>query len=264
MSDTLDGQVALVTGAGAGIGFAVAWALAEAGVRVALNDVDGALAAAAAAKINRAAGAGAASANLAVAYPGDIADVAGVRALVGRIAAELGGPQICVANAGITRFAPFLDAEPDAFDRLLAVNLRGTYFTAQAAARAMLGQGRPGRIILLASVTGLRAVTGLSAYGVTKAGIMGMARNLAAELGPHRITVNAVAPGATVTERTLTETPNYAEDWARVTPTGRAGEGADIAAAVRFLASPAAAQISGQTLVVDGGWSLAGPLPAGY
>lgn len=259
MSESLAGQVALVTGAGAGIGYAIAEALAAAGARVALNDVDPGLAAAAAATINAAAGA-----ELAAPYPGDIAEVAGVRAMVERIGAELGGPSICVANAGITRFAAFLDAEPEAFDRLMAVNLRGTYFTAQAAAQAMVARRAPGRIVLLASVTGLRAVTGLSAYGVTKAGIMGMARSLALELGPHRITVNAVAPGATVTERTRSETPNYAEDWARVTPTGRAGAGADIAAAVRFLVSPGAAQLSGQTLVVDGGWSLAGPLPAGY
>lgn len=264
MSEPLDGQVALVTGAGAGIGFAIALALAGAGVRVALNDVDPALAEAAAARINAAAGAGVSPASLAVAYPGDIADVAGVRAMIARVGEELGGPQICVANAGVTRFAAFLEAEPDGFDRLTAVNLRGTYFTAQAAARAMVARGEPGRIVLLASVTGLRAVTGLSAYGVTKAGIMGMARNLALELGPHRITVNAVAPGATVTERTRSETPNYADDWAGVTPAGRAGEGADIAAAVRFLVSPEARHLTGQTLVVDGGWSLAGPLPAGY
>lgn len=255
MSAPLAGQVALVTGAGAGIGFAVAEALAGAGARVALNDLDPALAAAAAARVGP---------GLAAAYPADIADVAALRAAVARVAAELGGPHICVANAGITRFEPFLDAEPERFDRLTAVNLRGTYFTAQAAARAMIAAGIAGRIVLVSSVTGLRAIGGLSAYGVTKAGIVAMARSLALELGRHGITVNAVAPGATVTERTLTETPNYEADWGAVTPTGRAGHGADIAAAVRFLASPEAAQISGQTLVVDGGWSLAGPLPEGY
>lgn len=257
MSTLLAGQVAFVTGAGAGIGYAVAAALAEAGARVALNDLDPELAAAAAARLG---GEGAQVAP----YPGDIADVAGLRATVAQVGAELGGPHICVANAGITRFEAFLAAEPASFDRLTAVNLRGSYFTAQAAARAMVAQGVAGRIVLLASVTGLRAISGLSAYGLTKAGLIAMARSLALELGPHGITVNAVAPGATITERTLTETPNYAEDWASVTPTGRAGQGADIAAAVRFLVSPEAGQISGQTLVVDGGWSLAGPVPAGY
>lgn len=258
MSDELAGQVALITGAGAGIGYAVADELARAGARVALNDVDAALADAAAARINAALGRRAAHA-----YPGDIADVAALRTLVARVSAELGGPQICVANAGITRFEPFLDAEPEHLDRLLAVNLRGTYFTAQAAARAMAAQGG-GRIVLLASVTGLRAIRGLSAYGMTKAGIIALARSLAAELGPHAITVNAIAPGATITERTLAETPDYAADWGAVTPTGRAGQAADIAAAVRFLASPAAAQITGQTLVVDGGWTLGSPVPPGY
>lgn len=259
MSTELAGQTALVTGAGSGIGYAVAEALAAAGARVALNDIDPALAGAAAAQIN-----GRLAQPLVAAYAGDIADVAALRALVARVGAELGGPQICVANAGITRFEAFLEAEPAGFDRLLAVNLRGSYFTAQAAARAMVARGGGGRIVLLASVTGLRAIAGLSAYGVSKAGIMAMARSLAVELGPHGITVNAVAPGATVTERTLTETPNYAADWGAVTPTGRAGQGADIAAAVRFLVSPAAAQLTGQTLVVDGGWTLKGDVPDGY
>jgi glucose 1-dehydrogenase len=259
MSTALAGQVALVTGAGAGIGASIAEDLARAGARVALNDRDPELAAATAARINAEL-----PDPLVAPYPGDIADVAAMRATVARVGAELGGLQICVANAGVTRFEPFLDAEPEPFDALLAVNLRGTYFTAQAAARAMIAQGVAGRIVLLASVAGLRVVPGLSAYGVTKAGIMAMARALARELGAHKITVNAVAPGATLTERTLAETPNYAEDWAAVIPTGRTGEGADIAAAVRYLISPEARQISGQTLVVDGGWSLSGPLPPGY
>lgn len=259
MSSELAGQIALVTGAGAGIGYAIAEELARVGVGVALNDRDPALAAEAAARI-----AAAIPAARVVAYPGDVADVAGMRATVTRIVAELGGLQICVANAGVTRFEPFLEAEPERFDQLLAVNLRGSYFTAQAAARAMVATGNAGRIVLLASVTGLRAIPGLSAYGLTKAGIMAMARTLALELGPHGITVNAVAPGATITERTLAETPNYAADWGAVTPTRRAGQGADIAAAVRFLVSPGAGQLTGQTLVVDGGWSLAGHVPEGY
>ncbi len=116
----------------------------------------------------------------------------------------------------------------------------------------------------MASVTGIRVVGGLGTYGISKAGIMAMARALAVELGPHGVTVNAVAPGATVTERTLTETPNYERDWGSRTPTGRASQGADIAAAVRFLVSPAAAQINGQTILVDGGWSLSGHMPEEY
>jgi 3-oxoacyl-[acyl-carrier protein] reductase len=259
MSEPLTNQVALVTGAGAGIGYAVAAELAAAGCRVALNDIDPALAAAAAARLN----AGLPEA-LVAPFPFDVADVAAVRAAVERVGAELGPPRICVANAGITRFHSFLDAEPEAFDRLMAVNLRGTYFTAQAAARAMAAAGAGGRVVLMASVTGVSVVGGLGTYGISKAAIMAMARSLAVELGPHAITVNAVAPGATVTERTLTETPNYEADWAGVTPTRRPAQVADIAAAVRFLVSPGAAQLTGQTLVVDGGWSLAGQLPPSY
>lgn len=258
MSAELAGQAAVVTGAGTGIGYAIAEALARAGALVTLNDRDAGLAEAAAGRINAEVGAA-----LAHAHPGDIADVAATRALVAR-AAALAPLRVCVANAGVTRFEPFLEAEPGPFDQLLAVNLRGSYFTAQAAARAMVAHGGGGRIVLLASVTGLRAIRGLSAYGVTKAGIMAMARSLAAELGSYGITVNAVAPGATITERTLAETPDYAADWGAVAATGRASQVSDIAAAVRFLASPAAAQVTGQTLVVDGGWTLASPVPPGY
>ncbi|GAB4423083.1 MAG: SDR family NAD(P)-dependent oxidoreductase [Chloroflexi bacterium OHK40] len=259
MTTGLASQVALVTGAGAGIGYAIAEVLANAGVAVALNDLRADLAVAAAARINAGL-----PAPLVTAYPGDVADVVAMRALLERIGAERGGPHICVANAGITRFARFLEAEPAEFDELTAVNLRGSYFTAQAAARAMVAQGIAGRIVLLASVTGLRAIRGLSAYSITRAGTMAMARSLALELGPYGITVNAIAPGATLTERTRAETPNYARDWGALTPTGRASEGADIAAAVRFLVSPEAAQITGQTLVVDGGWSVVGLVPEGY
>jgi 3-oxoacyl-[acyl-carrier protein] reductase len=259
MSDGFAGQVAWVTGAGAGLGYAVAAGLARAGARVAVNDIDPALAAAAAARINAACGA-----ELAHAFPGDVADVAAVRAQAAAIGDRLGPPAICLANAGITMFGGFLDYEPEQFDQLMAVNLRGSYFTAQAAARAMLAAKLPGRIVLMASVTGMRAVGGLGTYGISKAGIIAMARSLAFELGPHGITVNAVAPGATITERTLQETPNYEADWAAVTPDRRAGQAEDVAAAVLFLASPAARHMNGQTLVVDGGWSGSSPLPAGY
>ncbi|MBX0330736.1 SDR family oxidoreductase [Oscillochloris sp. ZM17-4] len=259
MNTPLAGHVAFVSGAGTGIGYAVCRSLADAGALVALNDIDPDAARDAAARLNEGRVADAVRA-----YPGDIADVEWVRATIDEVGARLGGPHICVANAGITRFGSFLDDEPTGFDRLMAVNLRGTYFTAQAAARAMIAQKIAGRIILMASVTGIRVVGGLGTYGISKAGIMAMARALAVELGPRGITVNAVAPGATVTERTLSETPHYERDWGALMPAGRANQGSDIAAAVRFLASPEAAQITGQTLVVDGGWSLSGRMPEGY
>jgi 3-oxoacyl-[acyl-carrier protein] reductase len=144
------------------------------------------------------------------------------------------------------------------------VNLRGSYFTVQAAARIMVAAGTPGRIVLMSSVTGVQAFRGLGTYGISKAGIRMMARSLALELGSHGITVNAIAPGATITERTLQETPNYEQDWASVTPTNRTAHVEDIAAAVSFLCSPEARHITGQTLMLDGGWTTISPLPPQY
>ena len=110
--------------------------------------------------------------------------------------------------------------------------------------------------------TGLVAARSLSAYSVTKAGLAHMARVLALELGPHRITVNALGIGATLNERNLRDDPNYAERWAGVAPTGRVGRPEDVAAALSYLVSPGAAMVTGHTLVVDGGWTVVGDVPA--
>lgn len=256
MSTALEGKVALVTGAGAGIGFALCRALAQAGASVVLNDLDAALAEHAAGRINAEA-----ARDAVVAEPFDVADVGALRSAVDRATRQFGRLDIAVANAGLTNYGSFLDYTPEAFDRLLAVNLRGSYFTAQAAAQAMVARGIAGRIVLMSSVTGVKAFLNLSAYGVTKAGIQHMARTLALELGPHGITVNAVAPGAILTERTLADDPGFEANWASVTPTQRAGYVDDVVAAVLFLVAPGAQHVTGQTIVVDGGWSLASPLP---
>jgi len=249
----------LITGAGAGIGRALAVAYAREGAKVAVNDVDAGRARDAAAAVDAVAGP-----RSGLALPGDVADVGAVRAMVAEAARRFGRLDVVVANAGITVFGRFLDVEPGDLDRILGVNLRGSWFTAQAGARAMIAAGLPGRILLLSSVTGYRAIPGLGAYGVTKAGIAMMARVLAQELGPHLITVNALAPGATVTERTLTETADYERGWGGVAADGRAATVADVAAAALFLTSQEAAHVTGQTLVVDGGWTGTSPLPEGY
>ncbi|HUS17528.1 MAG TPA: SDR family NAD(P)-dependent oxidoreductase [Chloroflexia bacterium] len=249
----------LVTGAGVGIGFEVARRFALGGAPVALNDLDPALAERAAAAINAEAGA-----ERVRAYGLDVADVAAVRAMVAEADERLGGLRVLVANAGLTNYGGFLDYTPEAFDRLTSVNLRGSYFTAQAAAKAMIARGTRGRILLMSSVTGQRAFMNLSAYGITKAALRHMAATLALELGPHGLTVNALGPGAIMTERTLADDPHLEESWAGVTPTGRVGYVADVAAAALFLASPEAGHISGQTLMVDGGWTLASPIPAAH
>ncbi len=251
------GKTVFVTGAGVGIGFGLCQAFAEAGAFVALNDVNEALAQTAAAKIN------ASLPNPVVTpYAFDVADVTAVQNAITHFAQQHGRLDIVIANAGITQYGKFLEYTAADFDRVMAVNLRGSYFTAQAAARQMIElEMGDGRILLMSSVTGVRAFKSLGTYGVSKAGIIHMARVLALELGAYDITVNAICPGAIVTERTVADDPDYAAKWGGVTPDGRAGEVDDIVAAALFLASPAARHITGQTIQVDGGWSLRSPTP---
>lgn len=256
MNGRFAGTVVLVTGAATGIGFGVCAAFAREGATVVLNDIDAARADAAAAAL--------AGDGHVVAMAADVSDVAAVRALVDSTVARFGHVDVVVANAGLSHFGPFLDEEPADVDRVLAVNLRGTYFTAQAAARAMVAGRRPGRIVLVTSVAGVQAIRGLSTYGATKAGLRMLARSLSLELGAYGITVNAVGPGATLTERTMQETVDYEGQWSSVAPIGRIAAVEDVASAVLFLASPEARHVTGQTLMVDGGWSATGPVPPGY
>ncbi len=254
--NAFSGKAVLVTGAGTGIGYALCRAFASAGAVVALNDINPALGLAAAQQINDALGV-----ERIYPYAGDVSNVEAVRAMCQEFVNHAGRLDIVIANAGITNYGEFLTYTPEAFDRLTAVNLRGSFFTAQTAARIMIGARIPGRILLMASVTGIQAHLNLGCYGVTKAGIQMMAKSIALEVGKYGITANAISPGATLTERTLHDDPHYENNWAGVTPTGRVGYGEDIVAAALYLASPQARHVTGQTLVVDGGWTLQSPLP---
>jgi 3-oxoacyl-[acyl-carrier protein] reductase len=142
--------------------------------------------------------------------------------------------------------------------------MRGSYFTAQAGALSMIEHKHAGRIILMSSVTGVQAHINLSAYGMTKAALRLMAKTLALELGSYQITVNAIGAGATITERTLADDPNYEKNWNSVAPNGRTGYVDDIANTVLFLASAEARHITGDTIMVDGGWTIYSPVPSNH
>ncbi len=249
-----EGKTAIITGAGSGIGRAVAEALAAEGGRVVVNDLDAGLAGACAEKIREAGG-------QADSCPGDAADLSVLDRLVRFAAERFDRLDIAIANAGITTYGDFFRYQPDQLQQLLAVNLQGSFFLAQFAARRMRAQGQGGRILLMSSVTGLQAHRYLAAYGMTKGGLQMLAKGLVPELSPFGITINALAPGATLTERTGRENPDYVSQWGAITPTGRVSNTDDMARAALFLVAPDAGQLTGQTLLVDGGWAAVSPEP---
>ena len=250
------GKTAIITGGANGIGFAIAEYLMAEGANVVVNDIDPQAAKAAVKQLNGGAQC------CAYAYPGDASDVGFIRDMV-RFAAAIKDSQLemVVANAGLTEFGDFFEFTPESFEKVVNLNLRGTFFLVQAAAKQMKAQGSPGNIILIGSNVGERAYNNLAAYGMSKAGIVGLSKQLTLPLGPLGITINTVSPGATLTERTALEEPDYAGIWSVLNPNGRVGKPEDIASTVGFLLSPAARHITGQTLLVDGGWTAYGPSP---
>lgn len=250
------GKTAIVTGGANGIGFAIAEHLVAEGANVVLNDVDPRAAKAAVAKLNGK------SEGKAFAYPGDAGDVGFIKDMV-RFAGAIKDSRLemVVANAGLTEFGDFFDFTPESFEKVVNLNLRGTFFLAQAAAAHMKAAGNRGNIVLIGSNVGARAYMNLAAYGMSKAGISMLAKQLTLPLGPLGISINCVSPGATLTERTKEEEPDYAGIWSVLNPNGRVGKPEDVAATVSFLLSPASRHITGQTLLVDGGWTAYGPSP---
>ncbi|MDF2188483.1 SDR family oxidoreductase [Paraflavitalea sp. CAU 1676] len=245
---------AIVTGAGKGIGYEICRQLAKEGVIVVLNDIDATLAGEAAARIMQESG------GQCIAMGGDSSDLTFIQQMVDKAVSVAGRLDIVVANAGITLFGDFFTYSPDAFFRVMQVNLGGSFFLAQAAARQMKLQSAGGSMLFTSSVTGHQAHKDLAAYGMSKAALEMLARNLVIELSPFKINVNTVAPGATLTERTL-EDVEYAQTWSNITPMGRPATVADIASTALFLVSDQAKHITGQTIVVDGGWICISPSP---
>lgn len=241
-------KTAIVTGAGQGIGYEICRQLVAAGAQVILNDVDPSLAADAAAKLN------------CIAVPGDAGDPACIQKMVDTAFKQTGALDIVIANAGITLFGDFFEYTPEAFYKVLQVNLGGTFFLAQAAAKQMKTQTNGGALLFMSSVTGHQAHKNLAAYGMTKAALEMLAKNLVIELSQYKINVNAIAPGATLTERTL-EDKEYHRIWSGITPMGRPATVEDIAATALFMVSDQAKHITGQSIVVDGGWTCVSPSP---
>lgn len=241
-SDILQGQVALVTGASRGIGAAIAKSLASAGATVIGT----------ATSEN---GAEAITATLGPSGRGAVLDVASddsVQAVIADLQANEGSPTIVVNNAGITKDNLLLRMKTEEWDSVLSTNLSGVFRVSKAALRGMM-KAKRGRIISIASVIGLMGNAGQANYAAAKAGIIGFSKSLAREVGSRNITVNVVAPGIIDTDMTRVLPEKQRAAMLSQVPLQRLGEARDIADSVVFLASDAAAYITGETLHVNGG-----------
>jgi len=242
------GRVAVVTGAASGMGLAIAQRLATQH-RVAILDLDGAAA-------ERAAGDLRATGASALGTAVDVADRGAIDDALAAVRRELGPVEIVVTSAGLDEFTPFTDITPAQWDRMLAVNLSGTFHSIQAAVPDMLAAGW-GRIVTISSSSAQSGARRMAHYVASKGGVLGLTKALAAELGPHGITVNTIPPGSVWTPMTRRaqaagDLPST-EVLEKMIPVRRAGQPEDIAAACAFLCSDEAGYITGQAINVNGG-----------
>ncbi|MGH3043684.1 MAG: 3-oxoacyl-[acyl-carrier-protein] reductase [Gaiellaceae bacterium] len=241
---SLEGKVALVTGGSRGIGAAISRELGSAGARVAVNYRSGKEAAEAVA-----------SEVGGIALAANVGDPAEAKDLIERVESELGELDVLVNNAGITRDTLIARMSDEEWEEVIETNLRGTFNTCRAVARKMLRR-RTGAIVNMTSVVGIHGNPGQANYAASKAGIIGLTKALARELGSRGVRVNAVAPGYIATELTDVLSEEIRGAILGNTPMGRLGNPEDVAAAVRFLCSDEAAFITGDVLLVDGGLGI--------
>ena len=248
-------KTAIVTGAGQGIGLEICKQLLSKGANVILNELDEAIAVKAQTEISSLG-----ADQHCIILRGDASEISFIAEMVSTAITRFGSLDMVIANAGITLFGDFFTYPYESFSRVMEVNLGGTFFLAQAAVNQMKLQGKGGSLLFMSSVTGHQAHKNLAAYAMSKAAIEMLAKNLVIEISPYQINVNTVAPGATTTERTLLD-PTYQQTWEKITPMGRPATVSDIAKTALFLVSDEARHITGQNVIVDGGWTSVIPTP---
>ena len=254
MEKEFAGKVAAATGAGIGIGYEICRSLVERGSLVVLNDLDASVATEAASKIDS-------ECRSTIAISVDASDPQFIDSLFETALDRFGHINVAIANAGITTYGFLLDHTVEKFGKLVALNLQGSFFLAQGAKKSMRKQDTGRKILFMSLATGHQSHPSLVPYGMTKAALRMLAKGSVGELSQYGINVNAISPGVVLTERTMGDDPNFEESWGQATPLGKPATVKDVANAALFLISEKARRITGQTLLVDGGWASKSYVP---
>ncbi|HRE82574.1 MAG TPA: 3-oxoacyl-ACP reductase family protein [Opitutaceae bacterium] len=251
----LSGKTVLVTGGSTGIGYALALGCAREGADLIINYFDDRARAETVVKEITALG------RRAIALKADIRKVREIDAMFARARKVFPRLDVLINNAGLTGWANFFDTTEDKWDVVLDTNLKGTFFCSLAAAKWMRDTKTPGSLINISTQCAELAVKNLVAYGTSKAGIHGLTKQLAVELAPLGIRVNTFSPGPVNVERNLADDPDYRNAWGSMVPLGRTAEPEEMVGPALFLASNDSSYVTGQTLFVDGGWTVQGKVP---